>query len=522
MRLRFVGDSHRDDEVALRAADQLRSLLWFRALPAELNVFGCGVRDRRGVVGVCLARLRTVGADLLEEHFNLAADPLFVNLLTHLRLQFEQSVVAQLLCFKRNIVDESIDRDCARSRRILKNVVVFEGYAAHKVARSFKLFVGLRGEADDEITCNCRIRKDVEDAVHELLVLAHGIAAVHEFENPIGTRLRGCVDIIADPRCVAHHLQRVDAEVARVTRHEANAPQMRDFVVNSAEQIREGRRAQSSRERAGASECRETWPNLRLLASVASDCGTMHISIVIHRLPEQRDLEHACIGEAAAFFDDGIRRAMHFRATRVRDDAVGAELIATACDSDIRAATFSCWIDGLKGAAEIEEFEIVLRCGERGGTPTLVACERGSRVLAEPGGVIAEQLTRAQILDEIRKAIEFARTTEQVDLRVAAEHVLAISFRHASNDAEHHIFTRAFALCDQTEAAVRLVFGLFPNAAGVVEDNVRGSPVLHEAIAERDKCAAHKFAVEFVHLASERLEVDGRCGGKCFGHCRQG
>src|SRR5205823_5909859 len=57
--------------------------------------------------------------------------------------------------------------------------------------------------------------------------------------------------------------------------------------------------------------------------------------VMVDRLPEQRDLFDASVNELAHFVDDVLRRPMHFRAARVRNNTIGAELVAPAGDPHI-------------------------------------------------------------------------------------------------------------------------------------------------------------------------------------------
>jgi hypothetical protein len=58
-------------------------------------------------------------------------------------------------------------------------------------------------------------------------------------------------------------------------------------------------------------------------------------AVVVDRLPEQRDLDHARVGEPLALVDDVVGRAVHLGAARERHDAVGAELVAAPGDADV-------------------------------------------------------------------------------------------------------------------------------------------------------------------------------------------
>ena len=61
------------------------------------------------------------------------------------------------------------------------------------------------------------------------------------------------------------------------------------------------------------------------------------IAIGIHRLAEQLNFGVAGIGEAAGFGEHGVAGAAAFGAARVRDDAVGAGVIAAFDNGDVGA-----------------------------------------------------------------------------------------------------------------------------------------------------------------------------------------
>jgi hypothetical protein len=79
---------------------------------------------------------------------------------------------------------------------------------------------------------------------------------------------------------------------------------------------------------------------------------------VIDRLPEQRDLQHALIGEPLALLDDVCRRAVDLCPARKGHDAVRTELVAPARDPDVRApAERADRVDRADRTREIEVFE---------------------------------------------------------------------------------------------------------------------------------------------------------------------
>ena len=278
-------------------------------------------------------------------------------------MECEEHVVAQPLDRIRDIVGKSFDRHSSWSRRVLEDEVVLEGKFAHERTGLLEVFVRLGGEADNDVARDADIGHDADRALHEIDILASRIAAVHEFQDSIGTALGRHMQILTDTRTVAHHREHIVAEVARVTGHEAKAEDLRYFIVDALQEPCEGGDARTRWW--CAAKCRQPRTNLRRLPTVHGDCKPMFIAVMVHGLSKQRDLERACIGESAALIHDVIGRTMNLGAASGRHHAVGAELVAAASDPNLRTAASAAHGLFVERPGEIECLEIVLRSSER-------------------------------------------------------------------------------------------------------------------------------------------------------------
>ena len=273
--------------------------------------------------------------------------------------------------------------------------------------------------------------------------------------------------------------------------------------MNALEKPRESRHA-LARFDCGA-KAREARTDLRLLATTRVDRRAVGVAIVIHRLPQQRDLDHARVDQALALINDRIRGTMHFGASGVGHDAVGAELVAATSDADIGAARRGVGTAWIKGARKIEELELIVGRSQRGASTTLVAREREPFLARNSFGP-------THIVDERGEPIEFAWTAQEINLRIAAQHVRAVALGHATEHAEDHRLARFLALGDKAKTRIRLVFSLFPHRAGVVEHDVGARVILDELVTQTLEMPTHEFAVELIHLAAEGFEIDRRVG----------
>ncbi len=153
-----------------------------------------------------------------------------------------------------------------------------------------------------------------------------------------------------------------------------------------------------------------------------------------------------------------------------------------------------------------------MRCRERRRTATSVARQRASirnrERLCEFETL--RDLRAAHVVDELRKSIEFSRSTHQIDLWMAAKEIKSITLGHATDHAQNEFFSRALSSSDDADAAVRLLLGLLANRAGIEEDDLCILGSGDERVSKGAQLTLDEFAVEFVHLAAECFEIDGQ------------
>src|SRR5207249_3629409 len=98
--------------------------------------------------------------------------------------------------------------------------------------------------------------------------------------------------------------------------------------------------------------------------------------------------------------------------------------------------------------------------------------------------------------------------TQHVDVRVTPKNIGAIALCHAPDDADDD--TRVFALpvAQLPQSRPYLLLGVLADGAGVVEDHVRVVATFDGFVALGAELAHDELAVEHVHLAAERFEID--------------
>ena len=175
-----------------------------------------------------------------------------------------------------------------------------------------------------------------------------------------------------------------------------------------------------------------------------------------------------------------VRRALF--AARVRNDAVGAELVAAFDDGDVAAmrvgARGELGVEGLVGLA-------VVQAGDAG----LAGFEAG---------------------EHVRQVAVAGRACDQRDVGRLLEDLVAFLLRDAADHGE----LLAFALHPLVlvQAMEDLLLGLVADGAGVVEDQAGVGFVRHLGVAFLHQRADDFFRVVRVHLAAEGFDVKGLHG----------
>ena len=221
----------------------------------------------------------------------------------------------------------------------------------------------------------------------------------------------GQVDVIAQLGHGIDGLDDVPAEISRMGRREAHA-------ANS--------RHRSHRHQ----KLRETHP---LAVSRAS--GSL---IGVDRLPEKLNFRIARVGQFANLFQNRRARAAALRPSRVRDDAVGAGLVAAFDDGQVGAKRIVA-----PGHFRLERFV-------------------GIGVEAHHAAI-----SRFEFRDEFRQLAVTRRAADQTHPGRALEDFFAFLLRDAAQNADD--FPVAGMLPECSQARENFLRGLFADAARVVE-----------------------------------------------------
>ncbi len=201
-------------------------------------------------------------------------------------------------------------------------------------------------------------------------------------------------------------------------------------------------------------------------------------AVGVDGLAEERDLAVSPRREVECFELDLARPPAALPASRERDDAERAELIAPFDDRDV----------GLGTRSPRDRLELI-----RGGI---------GRELQKGRAV---PLPRR--LDGFREPFDVARAEHEIDEREPVEDAFADALRDAPGDSDDAAGTFAFPVPESAELRVNLPFRLLPHVARVQEKDVAVPRVLHSLVAPGFEKPGHPLAVEDVHLAAPRLDV---------------
>ena len=106
------------------------------------------------------------------------------------------------------------------------------------------------------------------------------------------------MEVATDPWPARHHVEHVVPEIPGIAGEKADSRQFRDLIVNSSEEIGEGRGARIVEDL--VSECRETGADLGSFVPIDRQRDPMGVAVVVHGLPQQRHFLDASGGEQAA------------------------------------------------------------------------------------------------------------------------------------------------------------------------------------------------------------------------------
>src|SRR5262249_21937110 len=215
------------------------------------------------------------------------------------------------------------------------------------------------------------------------------------------------------------------------------------------------------------------------------------ILVAVDGLAEQGDLLAALGGQLADLGGDVLGRAALFGAADAGDDAVGAELVAADHDADVG-------LEGRRPHRRVAHRVVALEAAL-----DLVA----RRLLAVEAQGELGRPAPAHLVDQLRQPGELARAADDVHVRGPAADQLLVLLGHAAEYAEHLLGVPALVGAEPAEGAVDLVLGVLADAAGVEEDHVGLGGLVRQLIPLAAQRADDQLAVEHVHLAADRLDV---------------
>ena len=200
-------------------------------------------------------------------------------------------------------------------------------------------------------------------------------------------------------------------------------------------------------------------------------------------LAQQRDLPRAAGDHAPGLRDNGRGRARIFGAARIGHDAEGAELVATFLH------------------------------GEEGGRPLASAFLRQEIELLVGLEFLVDGAACAPGFgQEFGQAVIRLRAEDQIDHRRAPADFRALGLGDAAGDGDRRLLARGPArLLDALQApelGINLFGRLFPNVAGVEDDEVGILRPIGLPVSAGCQHIRHAGGIVHVHLAAVGLDID--------------
>ena len=215
------------------------------------------------------------------------------------------------------------------------------------------------------------------------------------------------------------------------------------------------------------------------------DAAIEILAVGVDVLPQQRDVLIPGGDKLARLGYDVLRQTRALAPADIRDDAVGAEVVAAVHDRK----------PGL----------------DRAVAPHRDALGHGAVVLF--GGEDAPVLFH-DLLEQLREAPQLVRAEDQVDHRIGhldlLRHVLLLD--HAAADRDDLPRPRLFRVGQRADVAQHAHLGVLAHGAGVHDDHVGLKLVLGKAVAHLGEIAAQLFAVGLVLLAAVGVHHRERTG----------
>src|ERR1700739_2182916 len=319
-----------------------------------------------------------------------------------------------------------------------------------KVHGLYEIVGGLSRKSDDDVGRERNLSLCGLDPADAFEVPVGGIFAGHHFQHARRAGLNRKMHVIAERRDGVDGFDDVAGEIAGVAGGEADAADA-VHLADGSEQFGEAQLP-------------------------------FRIAVAVDVLAEELDLGVSLVGDTARLCEDRYGSAATLFASRVWNHAVGAEFVAALNDGDVSAvgilARSKFGFEGLVGLAVVETSDTVFA-----------------------GFEAAEHFWQLAV---------GGRTGDERHIGRALEDLLALLLCDTPKHTE--AFTGLVQLLVVVEAVENFLFGFVANGAGVVEDQARVFFRVYLAVAFVQQCANDLFGVMGIHLASERLKVEGFFG----------
>ena len=205
---------------------------------------------------------------------------------------------------------------------------------------------------------------------------------------------------------------------------------------------------------------------------------------VVHGLAQEFDLNEAVVQKVLDLAQDVRHRPAALRSPCVRDDAEGAALVAALDDRD----------HALVGGVPADRLEVVrafVREADRQDALSIAAASENGPEFPYAAG-----------------------TDDEVEIGNPAQRFFAFLLSHAAAESDPEVLTDPFEQPVLPQPGVGLLGRLLTNRAGVQEDQVGLLERARRQQALLHQLPGHALAVQFVHLAAPRLDVEAFHGAE--------
>ena len=136
---------------------------------------------------------------------------------------------------------------------------------------------------------------------------------------------------------------------------------------------------------------------------------------------------------------------------------------------------------------------------------------------AQPNGCVLATFV-ASFLDQARDFFQLSRANDNINKGRLFENQLLIFLSHAAHHTDDLVRMFFLFVLESTKGAVRFVFRLFANAAGVEQNRIGIRNAAGELISLTAQVSHNHFTVEHIHLATNSIDVQSVHGLGYGGH----